>query len=268
MRTVIGLLLLAALLLGLGSAEGWNLLHALAYSVLLTIGLAYLWTWSSLRAIYVRPRPRLLRSEVGSHLEERAELENLSWLPKPWLEVIDAADHPQHNLSQVISLGPLARRVRVVRTLCRQRGEFTLGPVALAAADPFGLFRRERTVSPVAALIVLPATVELPAFGRLPGELPGGSLQGERVHFTTPNVATIRDYQPGDSYNRVHWRSTARLGWWSRSSSETRSPISGWRSTSIGWSRPGADRNRPRSTPSPPPPRWHATSYSATAPSG
>lgn len=208
---MVSLLVLAVGLLGLGSAQGWDLLHTLAYSLFLTIALSYLWSVLSVRAIYSRPRPALLRSQVGSFLEERTELENLSWLPKTWLEVVDAGDHPEHNLSQVISLGPLARRGGRLRTLCKQRGQFTLGPVWLAGGDPFGLFRRERRIAGPTRLVVFPATVDLPALAQLPGELPGGSLQGERVHFITPNVATVRDYQPGDSYNRVHWRSTARL---------------------------------------------------------
>jgi uncharacterized protein (DUF58 family) len=210
-RASLGLSALGALLLALGSAQGWDLLHILAYALLLTVGLAYLWSLGSVRALYLRPRPPLLRAEVGRYLEERPELENLNWLPRPWLELIDAGDHPEHNLSQVIALGPRGRRARIVRTLCRQRGLFRLGPLTLASGDPFGLFRREREVQPAGTLIVLPATVPLPGLGRLPGELPGGSLQGERVHFATANVATVRDYQPGDSFGRVHWPSTARL---------------------------------------------------------
>jgi uncharacterized protein (DUF58 family) len=212
MHPLLGLVALAGLLFVLGSAQGWDMLHTLSYSLLLTILLSYAWSWSSIRGLYVRPRPKLLRSQVGAFLEERAELENQSWLPRPWIEVLDASDHPEHNLSRVLSLGPLERRVRVLRTLCRQRGQFTLGPVWLSGGDPFGLFRRERLVSGPSTLVVFPATVELPGFGQLPGELPGGSLQGERVHFTTANVATVREYQPGDSYNRLHWPTTARLG--------------------------------------------------------
>jgi uncharacterized protein (DUF58 family) len=209
---VVGLLLLALVLLALGSAQGWSLLHTLGYSVLLTIILSYLWAWSSVRGLYVRPRPRVMRSQVGATLEERSEIENLTWLPRPWLEILDAGNHPQHSLSQVLSLAPVDRRTRVLRTHCRQRGQFTLGPVWLAGGDPFGLFRRERRVAEPTTLVVFPATVELPAFGRLPGELLGGSLQGERVHYVTSNVSSIRDYQPGDSFNRVHWASTARRG--------------------------------------------------------
>jgi uncharacterized protein (DUF58 family) len=211
-RAALGLAGLGIALLALGSAQGWGLLHVLSYALFLTLGLSYLWSLGSVRALYVRPRPRLLRAEVGRSLEERPEIESLNWLPRPWLEVIDAGDHPDHNLSEVIALGPRGRRARIVRTVCQQRGLFSLGPLSLASGDPFGLFRRERRIQPATQLIVLPATVPLPGLGQLPGELPGGSLQGERVHFTTANVATVREYQAGDSYSRVHWPSTARLG--------------------------------------------------------
>jgi len=37
-------------------------------------------------------------------------------------------------------------------------------------------------------------------------------VQGSRVQFSTPNVSSIRDYHPGDPFNRIHWRTTARTG--------------------------------------------------------
>ena len=212
MRTIAGLVLLALVLLGLAAAQGWDLLYALSYGLLLLLSLAWLWSWASVRWIYARPRPGLLRSQVGDVLEERVDFESLSWFPRPWLDVLDSGEHPEHNLSEVVSLGPFGRRARRLRTRCRQRGEFRLGPVSLLGSDPFGLFRHERELCPASRLIVLPATVALPGGARLPGELSGGSLQGERVQFTTPNVSSVRDYQPGDSLNRVHWPSTARQG--------------------------------------------------------
>ena len=33
-----------------------------------------------------------------------------------------------------------------------------------------------------------------------------------RTHYVTTNVSSIRDYFPGDSFNRIHWPSTARTG--------------------------------------------------------
>jgi uncharacterized protein (DUF58 family) len=47
--------------------------------------------------------------------------------------------------------------------------------------------------------------------------LPNANLEGthsapERTLQTTPLATAVRPYAPGDSFNRIHWRSTARLG--------------------------------------------------------
>jgi uncharacterized protein (DUF58 family) len=44
------------------------------------------------------------------------------------------------------------------------------------------------------------------------GQLPGGDAVRGRTHYITTNVAGVRDYAPGDSFSRIHWRSTARRG--------------------------------------------------------
>lgn len=212
MQPAVGLLLLAGLLYLLALAQNWSLLSGLGHAVVLTVLLAALWSWASTRGIYVRARSARLRVQVGEYLDERLEIENLSWLPRPWLEIIDAGDFPGHNLSELISLGPKQRRARRLRTLCRRRGRFILGPLTVASGDPFGLFRRERIVAPACEIIVLPRPLPLVATPRLPGDAPGGSLQRVRVYQTTPSAAALREYQPGDAFNRIHWPTTARLG--------------------------------------------------------
>jgi len=40
--------------------------------------------------------------------------------------------------------------------------------------------------------------------------MPGGDALRRRTHQVTTNAAGVRDYAPGDSFSRIHWRSTAR----------------------------------------------------------
>jgi uncharacterized protein (DUF58 family) len=92
------------------------------------------------------------------------------------------------------------------------RGRFRLGPATLVSGDPFGIVRLTRRVPSTNEIIVYPQMVDLPSF-RLPSaELPGGQSTRARTFNVTPNVATVREYVPGDSFNRIHWRSTARTG--------------------------------------------------------
>ena len=39
--------------------------------------------------------------------------------------------------------------------------------------------------------------------------MPSKALR-RRTHQITPNAAGVREYAPGDSFNRIHWNSTAR----------------------------------------------------------
>ena len=45
-----------------------------------------------------------------------------------------------------------------------------------------------------------------------PASIEGAHAQPERTLQTTPLATTVRPYAPGDSMNRIHWRTTARTG--------------------------------------------------------
>ncbi len=94
--------------------------------------------------------------------------------------------------------------------LAARRGVFQLGPLRIVTGDPFGLFQAERKISAVSPLVVYPQTVDIPEFVLPVGMLPGGDALRRRAHHVTTNAAGVRDYASGDSFSRIHWRSTAR----------------------------------------------------------
>ncbi|MBU6423685.1 MAG: DUF58 domain-containing protein, partial [Chloroflexi bacterium] len=78
------------------------------------------------------------------------------------------------------------------------------------SGDPFGLFATEERVEAPALILVYPKIEQLPHW-QLPGsQLEGGVLTGQRSLQATSMVMGIREYRPGDAYNRIHWRSSAR----------------------------------------------------------
>ncbi|MBK8048400.1 MAG: DUF58 domain-containing protein [Anaerolineales bacterium] len=92
-----------------------------------------------------------------------------------------------------------------------QRGRFRLGPVTLHSGDPLGIFHNARAFAPSGYIVVYPATVELRAFEPSISELSGGEARHRRTYQVTSNVAGIREYVHGDSFNRIHWPTTARM---------------------------------------------------------
>ncbi len=172
---------------------------------------SFLWAWSNVTLVNLERRTRARRTQVGKVAEERFLLHNVGVLPKLWLEVRDHSDLPGYHASQVVtSLGSKKKRGWTAQTICRRRGRFTLGPLSLISGDPFGLFRRERVFPATSTIVVYPLTVGLSGFALPTGMLPGRGALHRRTHYITPNVAGVRDYFPGDSFNRIHWPSTAR----------------------------------------------------------
>lgn len=194
-------------------STGRELAFSLLYFISGAILLALWWSWANLRGLQVRRVTRQQRTQVGRYFEEGLELSNNSRWPKLWVEVLDFSDLPGHMVSRVVnSLRPHTSSHWQVRTMARQRGRFVLGPLMLTTGDPLGLFRFRKSLPSTTPLIVCPATVDLPQFNPPTGYLAGGEVLHVRTPYVTTSVSGVRDYEPGDSLNRVHWPSTARTG--------------------------------------------------------
>ena len=209
-RRIIALLVVAASLAA-AVVTGRSLFYSLLYLWLLLIVVAAVWAWTSLGQVRLSRQTHTLRAQAGQLFEERLALHNEGRWSKLWLEVRDHSELPGHEASRVIgALGARQERAWIVRTLCLRRGRFRLGPVTLTSGDPFGLFQVSRRVAYTANVVVYPVTVNLPEFSLPLGLLSGGDALRRRTHYVTANASTVRDYEPGDSFNRIHWRSTAR----------------------------------------------------------
>jgi uncharacterized protein (DUF58 family) len=152
------------------------------------------------------------RLQEGQDFVERITVKNLSWFSKLWLEVRDPSDMPGHNAAQVITLGPREARAWRSTTPCRLRGLYSVGPVTITTGDPFGFFKYTNTYGRPQSILVYPRATELPNFYVPPANLPGEGRFRKRTHYVTPNASGVRPYEFGDSFNRIHWPTTARTG--------------------------------------------------------
>ncbi|MCL7451873.1 MAG: DUF58 domain-containing protein [Anaerolineae bacterium] len=202
--------------IGLGAiGTGRELLYNLWYLLTALLILSFLWAWTGIQWVDVERHTRTSRSQVGKMAEERLVVRNRSIIPKLWVEVRDESTLPNHYVSRVVSpLGARKTYAWTLQTRCVQRGRFRLGPLTVSSGDPFGLFQRTRDlVEPrPSTIIVYPPTVDLVSFAPLIGVLPGGDTMRRRTPYVTTNVSGVRDYAPGDSFNRIHWPSSARTG--------------------------------------------------------
>lgn len=211
MRTL-KVVLLAVALVVFAEVNRWAVLNRVAVAALVLILIAYLWSRTSLRGISVTRELVADRTQVGQPAAERLEVRNASRIGKLWLEIRDYSTLPGHQASRVLRIGGRTRAVWPVESSCMRRGRFRLGPLVLRAGDPFGLFPVSVSVEETRELIVYPATVDVSGFPLPAGALAGGPTTDRRSPFMTPSVASVRDYAPGDAFNRISWGATARTG--------------------------------------------------------
>jgi uncharacterized protein (DUF58 family) len=230
-RARVILALFAISLLG-ARVTGRDLFYSLTYLWGGLLLVAFIWSWTTLRGVRIVREPRSNRAQVGQLFIERFTLSNQGRIPKLWVETKDTSDLPGFRVTTVaigLGLGDTSdvgvhqavtvasgfgrgqTRRWLTRTLCTRRGRYRLGPMTLRSSDPFGIFPRVREIPATHHVVVLPMIVPLEGFPIPSGRLPGGEALRRRTHQITPNASGVRDYVPGDSFSRIHWRSTARL---------------------------------------------------------
>lgn len=207
------LLVIWFLLTGFAYQTGRDIFFRLSYLILAVIVFSFFWAVYSTSTFRLERKVITPRTHVGRVTEERFLVHNSGALPKIWIEILDQSELPHHHVSRVLNaLRAKARWSFSVRTLCRRRGRYYLGPITIASGDPFGIFIIHRRLpNTTTTITVYPATLDLATFAPPMGNLPGGDALRRRTHHTTTNVAGTREYAPGDSFNRIHWASTARM---------------------------------------------------------
>ncbi len=207
-------LLLTLLVGGVGSAvNGATFYIRILYLGLLLLIVAWLLSAFALRGIRVERRARTLRAAVGDIFEEHYEVHNTSFIPKLWLEIINETTIPHATGSRVLTLiRGRQKRSYTARTWLTSRGGFLLGPTTVRSGDPFGIFRVAKQFNATDSLVVLPMLAPVTEFLSPPGLLPGGKAIRRKSLDITPHASGVREYVPGDSVKRIHWRTSIRRG--------------------------------------------------------
>ncbi len=212
LRRVWLLIIIWAILANLAVATERDIFYRLAYLIILIVAAAFLWALYSVQSFVLTREMMTARAQVGNLAEEKFSATSTGRIPKLWIELADGGNMPGHLVGRVLSgMAPRTKYNWTMRTLCRMRGRFRLGPLTASSGDPFGLFIFHRTLPDTEkVLVVYPMTVDLPLFAPSVGSLRGGDTHFQRTHHVTTNVAGTREYEPGDSFNRIHWKSSAR----------------------------------------------------------
>lgn len=210
-------ILVVALVFGLG---------LLAYAMYALLGLIFVShflavSWS--RSIYAERKPNLNEIDIGEMVPITVNIGNRGAIPIPWVLAEDYQPE-QYTRSKPPRLRIEGKRQRITllwgnctkklryEITPTMRGFYQFGPLVLEGGDLFGLYRRFRVAASPQFLLVYPKIIPLEGYD-LASRRPVGEIRLTHRLFEDPTrIAGVRAYQAGDAMNRVHWRTTARLG--------------------------------------------------------
>ncbi|MEO0768907.1 MAG: DUF58 domain-containing protein [Cyanobacteria bacterium J06649_4] len=112
------------------------------------------------------------------------------------------------------SIGQTAGQVIVdAEIIPLRRGLLPFNKLTLACPEPLGLVNRCKTIAQPQKVLILPKRYRLPKI-ELPGarrfqsnELASAAAVGDSEEFRS-----LREYRPGDSPRKIHWKSWAKIG--------------------------------------------------------
>jgi uncharacterized protein (DUF58 family) len=206
----------------LGLCVGSYLLGALEMLVIgiaamLLLGVSALWlAVSETPDLAVSRRVRPDRLHVGSEGRIDLTVENLGRHTTPMLAATDWFDEGRRAARFLVPpLGPGAVGRAAYRVPTRRRGRYRVGPLALAASDPFGLARRAIDGAGDAELVIRPRVYDIVApvaiGSRVAAESEAASSRAMASDLGS-EFLTLRTYEVGDDLRRVNWRASARTG--------------------------------------------------------
>ena len=202
-------------------------LFVIACILLLVAGVSYVWQRNSLAGLSYRRELGQTRAFFGERVPLTVEVRNDKPLPLAWVEVEDTIPggelslEPHHvgpshmpgrrMLSMLLSVRWYERVRRRYTLTCAARGVHTFGPASLRTGDVFGLGTQELNMPKEDYLLVYPRVVPLDQL-KLPASSPFGDVPLKRQWLFEDPMRTVgvREYRPGDSPRRIHWKATAR----------------------------------------------------------
>ncbi len=191
--------------------KSFILLACLPLALLLVNGVT---CWLNIRSIEFKRRLQH-DMHVGERIKVSLMVHNAGRIPSFGLELDDTLQnefirHEASNIVMMISpnyVGTTSYTIAFMR-----RGWQRLQKLLVSSAFPFGLMRQSRTIEFGSEILVYPRPVRL-ASGFRRRLLNSAQYFGESAVTAhgQEEVFGIREYLPGHSVSRIHWKTTARI---------------------------------------------------------
>lgn len=196
------------ILYGLTDYRGWLVLFLGTFGAWM---LALLWVRSLFGNLQIKRNIHLAWATVGESVHEQLKVINNSWLPALWVEIINSSPSLEVPIRFVSDVPSHSSRTRQPSHYFQRRGLYTLGPTRLRTGDPFGIYTITIHDRHSSSILITPPILSLNELRINPGGWAGDERRRSGIIARNISDAGVRNYIPGDSLRRIHWRATAHV---------------------------------------------------------
>lgn len=205
----------AAVLLLLAYATRSGFVVYSLYAVILVMLLSRLIAEICLSGFECEREVSRLELHIGEQTEVILKVRNKGFLPIPWVFVEDLVPGRMPLTGErvkMLTLGPGKEEVMLYQITFNRRGYHQIGPTLIEAGDLFGFFRRFKTGVDREYVTVYPLVENILEYDIATSRPLGTVTVANRIFEDPTLIMGVREYVPGDPFNRIHWKTSARTG--------------------------------------------------------
>ena len=201
-------LLFTLLYIGTGY-RGWLIFSIGSFGVIL---LAIAWILSLRGNLHIDRKLQITWAITGETIQEQLMLVNNSFFPATWVEISDASPTLSKPVGIITDVNSRDSRSRFFNHVCRRRGLYSLGPTTLRTGDPFGIFTLTLYKPHTDKILVTPPIIPVDQIKIPTGGFTGNQWRQNNILDREISDVGVREYVPGDSLRRIHWKASAHFG--------------------------------------------------------
>jgi len=206
--------ILLLILLIAETSKSW-LLSWFFYVMTVLVICSFMLTRRPARLLGTRRQLSILQAEIGQPVTVQVSFDFTRPSGPGWMLAQDTLPPAFRALNPCGSLFNTNRQSSSsfsYRITGQQRGYYSIGPVSISCGDLFGLDQVTTPGEDATFITIYPRIVPIPPL-RVPSNRPIGEARStKRLYEDSTRIVGIRDYTPGDTQSKIHWKATARTG--------------------------------------------------------
>ena len=205
---------LALLLVVAEMSRSW-VVSWLFYLTTVLVLLSFFLTRKPARLLSVSRHLSASHAEMGQPVTVQVALEWERLRFPGWMLVQDSLPSTFSALSpcgRLFTTGHDAATTYTYQVSGGQRGYHRVGPLTMSRGDLFGLDQVTSAGEDSSYLTIYPRLFAIPPL-RIPSNRPIGEARStKRIYEDATRIVGVRDYLPGDSLSKIHWKASAHSG--------------------------------------------------------